>query len=58
MVVVITVVVTDERTGREELVASHGINAYTDEMVTLPSVHPQQLGAVIDRDLGEWVLDG
>lgn len=56
MVVVITCKERDARTGRERIVASHGIDMDTDNVVTLPGEPPEALGAVFNADLGEYVL--
>lgn len=45
-------------TGRKELVVSHGINEDTGRTVILPCEPPAALGATLDRNLNEWVLDG
>lgn len=42
--------------GSKTLITSHGINMETMETVTVPNVHPMELGAVFDKDLCEWVL--
>lgn len=43
------------KTGKE-FVVSHGIDSITGEMVILPSVHPYELGAVLDLRLNEFVI--
>lgn len=40
---------------RKELIVSHGINEYLENVV-LPQVHPLELGAEFNEDLGEWIL--
>ncbi|NJN00203.1 MAG: hypothetical protein HC793_00510 [Aquincola sp.] len=44
-------------TGQKEFVVSHGIDEVTGRTVILPNDHPARLGARLDRDLMEWVLD-
>ncbi len=39
----------------EEFVASHGI-AEDGTTVILQNVHPRQLGAVMNLEIGEWVI--
>lgn len=46
----------NEKTKRKELLASHGINADTDEVVVLPVEHPESLGAQFDPNIGEYVI--
>jgi hypothetical protein len=42
--------------GYSNTIVSHGINVDTDEHVVLPQVHPSELGAKIDIDVGEWII--
>lgn len=35
---------------------SHGINANTGETVIMQCVHPSQLGAVFNSEVGEFVI--
>lgn len=56
MIIVVTYMETNERNGRLERFASHGINTDTDKIVTLPQVDPEQLGARFDPEIGEYVL--
>lgn len=58
MILVITVKVRNERTGREELVVSHGVDARTDRTVILPCEPPERIGAVFMAEIGEYVLPG
>lgn len=44
-------------TGDRQFVVSHGIEEDTGRSITLPSEHPASIGAVLDRQLNEWVLD-
>ena len=43
-------------TGEKEFLVSHGIDYHMGQTVILPCVHPQALGAVYSKTLGEWVL--
>lgn len=56
MIVLATVMEKDPKTGYARLIVSHGIDSETLQNVVLPQETPQALGAVLDRDLGEWVL--
>ena len=56
MIVVVTQQELNERTGRLTLIVSHGIEVESGRPVTLPQVHPEQLGAVVDPEVGEYVL--
>lgn len=40
-----------------EFVVSHGIDEL-GRTVILPSEHPAKLGAKLDREIMEWVIDG
>jgi hypothetical protein len=44
-------------TGNREFGVSHGIDMDTMENVVLPQLHPRQLGARFDYELGEWIID-
>ena len=41
---------------RPRLVVSHGIDNDTERPVVLPQESPQDLGAVFDLQIGEWVI--
>ncbi len=56
MIIVITSKEWDGKTGRMELIVSHGINSTTDKTVILPPETPETLGAVFDSKIGEYVL--
>lgn len=58
MIVVLTVKEKNERTGREELLVSHGIDECTGRTVILPLEPPERIGAVFMAELGEYVLPG
>jgi len=40
----------------KEFVVEECFNADTLETVIVPSVHPKELGAVFDEDIGEYVI--
>lgn len=56
-VIVIVVSEISERTGRKELVVSHGVDEDTGRLVVLPQEDPRVLGAKFDPRLGEYVLE-
>ena len=56
MIIVIVIKERSERSGTIEEVVSHGIDMDTNEIITLPSVSPQNLGAIFDMSIGEYVL--
>lgn len=56
MIIVITCKERNLKTGRDELVVSHGVDESTGRSVVLPCEHPQVLGAVWDASIGEFVL--
>ncbi|OGT88585.1 MAG: hypothetical protein A2286_02685 [Gammaproteobacteria bacterium RIFOXYA12_FULL_61_12] len=56
VILVITHTERNSRTGRKEIVASHGIDPDTGMMAILPSEPPEKLGAVFDLEIGEFVI--
>lgn len=56
MILLVTMREFCERTKRNKLVVSHGINVYTDEPVVLSEGTPEELGAVFDSELREYVI--
>jgi len=56
MIVIIFTKARNPRTGQMEKVAANGVDIDTLRTITLPSVTAQELGAVYDRDLGEYIL--
>jgi len=58
MILVITHKERNKRTGQMETIVSHGIDLETDQPVILPNETPQSIGAVFDREYGEFVLQG
>ena len=56
MIICITTWERNPRTGKDELIVSHGVDLDTDHAVTLPCQTPQSLGAVFDPELREFVL--
>lgn len=56
MIIVITINEKNDRTGRVELVVSHGIDERTGETVTLPCESPERIGATFNAEIGEYVL--
>lgn len=56
MIVVITTKERNPRTGREQVVVSHGIDLATDQTVILPCETPEALGAVFNPEMGEYIL--
>jgi len=56
MIIVVANTEYDRVTNTYKLVTSHGIDFETLEHVVLQPVHPTLLGAVLDRELGEYVI--
>lgn len=56
MVIVIVSSEKNKRTGRKEQVVSHGVVVETGEVVVLPPVAPEEVGAVFDAQIGEYIL--
>lgn len=46
----------DEKTGKSTLSVSHGVDYYTDKPVVLSGGTPEEIGAVYDPELREYVL--
>lgn len=42
--------------GNTELLVDYAVDYETGKKVVVPCDHPWALGAVLDRDLGEWVI--
>lgn len=57
-ILVITTNVTNKKTGKTELVVSHGIDLSTGRNVVLPTDPPKELGAVWSNEYQEYVLEG
>ena len=56
MIMVITVKEKNKHSGREELIVSHGVDAYTGRVVILPCVPPDRIGAVFNSEMQEYIL--
>jgi hypothetical protein len=57
MIIVITTREINEKTKREELLVSHGMDSLTGKTVILPCDTPQEIGARFDDNLREFVID-
>ena len=55
-ILVITTTEHNDTTGRDEIIASHGVNLRTEENVILPCEHPKDLGAHFSKTYNEWVI--
>jgi hypothetical protein len=56
VIIVITNKDKSESSGRNEIIVSHGINVETGQVVILPTATPEQIGAIFDEEIGEYVL--
>jgi hypothetical protein len=56
MIIVITHIETNERTGRKETLVSHGIDSRTGKEVVLPCERIEVIGAQFNQEIGEYVL--
>jgi hypothetical protein len=56
MILLMTYTERNETTGRVEQFVSHGIDPGYGRTVVLPQERPEQLGGVLDRDFGEYVI--
>jgi hypothetical protein len=55
-IIVITTNEVNARTGKMQLIASHGIDERTGRAVILPWEPPDSLGAVYNQEIGEYVI--
>jgi len=58
MILVITHAERDKKTGCVQIIASHGIDLDTGHTIILSNERPETLGAVLDPELGEYVIRG
>ena len=56
--IIIVLCEVKNRSGATEKVASHGIDTITGRQIVLPSEKPQDLGAVFNAEMNEWVIYG
>lgn len=56
MIICIVVTERNERSGNMEQIVSHGIDSDTGRHVVLPCDPPGTMGAVFDREMGEYVI--
>lgn len=56
MIIVIANTEKNQKTGRDQIIVSHGIDSDTGRNVILPQETPERLGAVFDPSLGEYIL--
>lgn len=57
MIIVVTTLERNERTGKTNLAVSHGIDEETMRNVILSGEHPEAIGARFCKERGEWVID-
>lgn len=57
MLILVTMMEEDKKTGKPVLVVSHGIDEATGRNVCLPGEHPSVLGGVYSEELREWVIE-
>ena len=57
MILVIVNNERDSRTGRTQQVVSHGVEIDSGRIVILPNDSPEDIGAVFDAQLSEYVLN-
>lgn len=57
MIIVVLCEERNPKTGRKEVIVSHGIDEDTLNTVILPQVPVKELGAKFDNERGEYVLD-
>jgi hypothetical protein len=56
MIIVICFKERDSKTGRIRTVVSHGVDDHTGRTVILPCDTPEDIGAVFDPSIGEYVV--
>lgn len=56
MLILVTIMEEDEKTGKMSLVVSHGVDEHTGKNVCLPGEHPSVLGGTYNEELREWVI--
>lgn len=57
MIIVVLYEERNQKTGRKEVIVSHGIDEHTMKTIVLPQVSVKELGARFDNERGEYVLD-
>lgn len=57
MIIVVLCEEHNPKTGRKEVVVSHGIDENTMKTIVLPQVSVKELGARFDNERNEYVLD-
>ncbi len=57
MIMLITLWERNKKTGRTELVTSHGVDVDTGRTIITSCDHPEKLGGRYDGEVGEWVID-
>ena len=56
MIIAVTFIHRDEKTGQKKLVVSHGIDREAGKQIVLPCEHPKDIGATWNESLREWVI--
>lgn len=56
MIIVVTMIDEEIKTGSNKLIASHGIDRDTGSKIILSPQHPKDLGAVWNESMSEWVI--
>lgn len=56
-ILVITTMEYNKKTGRKEIIISHGVDLATGKNVILPTERPEAIGAVFSEAYGEYVLE-
>lgn len=56
MIIVIANIERNQKTGRDQIIVSHGIDSDTGRNVILPQESPEKIGAVFDVSMGESVI--
>lgn len=56
-ILVITTMEYNKKTGRKEIIVSHGVDLITGKNVILPPESPEVIGAVFSEAYGEYVIE-
>ncbi len=56
MIIVIVNKEHNPKTGYEHEIVSHGFDVHTNQLIIMPNVHPCEVGAKFDIDIGEYVI--
>lgn len=56
MIILVTYEETLKDTNEKRILISHGYDLETGQNIAMPNVHPSEVGAVFDYEIGEFIL--